>query len=100
MFHILVVEDNANTRKLMEAVLTQHGYQPILACDGIEACRAALMKASRGQLPENFIEGMACEGGCIGGAGCLTHGLRDRNEVDRYGRQAREQRIDGAIDLP
>ena len=37
MFHILVVEDNANTRKLMEAVLTQHGYQPILAADGVEA---------------------------------------------------------------
>ena len=37
MFHILVVEDNANTRKLMEAVLTQHGYQPILAKDGVEA---------------------------------------------------------------
>ena len=37
MFHILVVEDNANTRRLMEAVLTQHGYQPILASDGVEA---------------------------------------------------------------
>ena len=37
MFHILVVEDNANTRKLMEAVLIQHGYQPILARDGVEA---------------------------------------------------------------
>ena len=37
MFNILVVEDNANTRKLMEAVLSQHGYQPILARDGVEA---------------------------------------------------------------
>ena len=37
MFHILVVEDNANTRRLMDAVLTQHGYQPLLACDGVEA---------------------------------------------------------------
>ena len=37
MFHILVVEDNLNTRRLMEAVLTQHGYEPILACDGVEA---------------------------------------------------------------
>ena len=37
MFHILVVEDNANTRRLMEAVLTQHGYEPILARDGVEA---------------------------------------------------------------
>jgi len=37
MFHILVVEDNDNTRKLMQAVLSQNGYEPILACDGIEA---------------------------------------------------------------
>ena len=37
MFQILVVEDNANTRKLMETVLLQNGYQPVLACDGVEA---------------------------------------------------------------
>ena len=37
MFHILVVEDNANTRKLMEAVLKQNGYEPLLAADGVEA---------------------------------------------------------------
>ena len=37
VFHILVVEDNANMRKLMQAVLSQNGYEPILACDGIEA---------------------------------------------------------------
>jgi len=37
MFHILVVEDNVNTRKLMEAVLLQNGYQPLLASDGVEA---------------------------------------------------------------
>ena len=37
MFHILVVEDNANMRKLMQAVLSQNGYEPILARDGIEA---------------------------------------------------------------
>ena len=37
MFHILVVEDDKNTRKLMAAVLTQNGYEPILASDGLEA---------------------------------------------------------------
>ena len=37
MFNILVVEDDANARKLMEAVLRQHGYEPIPARDGIEA---------------------------------------------------------------
>lgn len=36
MFRILVVEDDANTRKLMKAVLEENGYEPILAKDGIE----------------------------------------------------------------
>lgn len=37
MFHIMVVEDDNNTRKLMEAVLSQNGYEVILAKDGIDA---------------------------------------------------------------
>jgi len=37
MFQIMVVEDDANTRKLMEAILIQNGYNVILARDGYEA---------------------------------------------------------------
>ncbi len=37
MFHILVVEDNQNTQKLMQKVLSQNGYEPIPAYDGVEA---------------------------------------------------------------
>ena len=37
MFHIMVVEDDTNTRKLMGAVLSQNGYEPILATDGEDA---------------------------------------------------------------
>lgn len=37
MFNIMVVEDNANSRKLMEAVLIDNGYTPILAKDGLDA---------------------------------------------------------------
>ena len=55
-------------------------------CDGIEACRMALLKKSKNVLDANFIEGMACLGGCIGGAGCLTHGEKNKAEVDKYGR--------------
>lgn len=33
----MVVEDNANTRKLMETVLLESGYRTILAKDGLEA---------------------------------------------------------------
>ena len=55
-----------------------------ISCDGIEECRTALLKFSKGVLPENFIEGMACVGGCIGGAGCLTHGEKNKAEVVKY----------------
>ena len=37
MFHALVVEDNVNTRKLMEAVLTRNGYKVFPAQDGNDA---------------------------------------------------------------
>ena len=39
MFQILVAEDDKNTRRLMEPVLKEHGYHPILACDGLEALK-------------------------------------------------------------
>ncbi|MGM9521100.1 MAG: 4Fe-4S dicluster domain-containing protein [Oscillospiraceae bacterium] len=68
-------------------------------CDGIEACRVALLKASKRVLDGNFIEGMACLGGCIGGAGCLTHGEKNKREVDKYGMEAYEKTITGAISM-
>lgn len=55
-----------------------------IACDGIEECRIALMRATKGVLPHNFIEGMACKGGCIGGAGCVNHGEKNRKKIDDY----------------
>ncbi len=70
-----------------------------LPCDGIEACRMALLKKSKNALDANFIEGMACIGGCIGGAGCLTHGAKDKAEVDKYGREAFEKTITDAVSV-
>ena len=69
------------------------------SCDGIEACKVALLKKSKNLSDVNFIEGMACVGGCIGGAGCLTHGEKNKAEVDKYGREALEKTISGAISL-
>ncbi len=68
-------------------------------CDGIEACRVALLKKSKNVLDANFIEGMACVGGCIGGAGCLTHGEKNKAEVDKYGREAMEKTISDAVSI-
>ena len=70
-----------------------------VSCDGIEACRTALMKKSKNLLDANFIEGMACIGGCIGGAGCLTHGEKNKTEVDKYGKEAYEKTITDAISM-
>ena len=69
------------------------------ACDGIEACRVALLKKSKNLLDANFIEGMACIGGCIGGAGCLTHGEKNKTEVDKYGMLAHEKTITEAVSV-
>lgn len=81
---------------LKEQGITDFELKPC-ACDGIEACRVALLKKSKGLLDANFIEGMACIGGCIGGAGCLTHGEKNKAEVDKYGKEAYEKTINDAV---
>ena len=70
-----------------------------VVCDGIEACRVALLKLSKGALDGNFIEGMACIGGCTGGAGCLTHGEKNKADVDKYGKEALEKNISDAVSM-
>ena len=66
-------------------------------CNGIEECKVALLKKSKNLLDANFIEGMACIGGCIGGAGCVTHGEKNKAEIDKFGKEAQEQTILGAL---
>ena len=39
----------------------------LLTCAGGEACKKALMQLKAGRLNEDFIEGMMCPGGCVGG---------------------------------
>lgn len=83
--------------------LKEHGFMDFvlnaLPCDGIEECRMALLKKSKNVLKANFVEGMACVGGCIGGAGCLTHGEKNKAEVDKYGAEAYEKTITDAISV-
>ncbi len=83
---------------LIEQNVDPNFLQPI-ACDGIEACRTALLKASRHNLNGNFIEGMACIGGCIGGAGCLTHGEKNKSEVMEYKNGSGKGNISEAIGI-
>ena len=66
-------------------------------CDGLDACRVALLKATKRILDGNFIEGMACVGGCIGGAGCLTHGDINKLKLDKHGKLSVHEQITNAV---
>jgi [FeFe] hydrogenase (group B1/B3) len=67
------------------------------ACSGLDSCKSALDSLKNGTASFNFIEGMACPGGCIGGPCCLTHELRDAASVDKYGHESKETTISGAV---
>lgn len=72
-------------------------YKPI-QCDGLDNCRLALVKAGTPTRDFNFLEGMACTGGCIGGPCALSHELRNRMEMDKYSKTASNQTITESVE--
>lgn len=51
-------------------------------CNGALECKKALMLLKAGRLPEDFIEGMACVGGCVSGPAMINKDrtfMKDRN---------------------
>ncbi len=70
-----------------------------LALDGIDNCKLGLLKAKSPARDFNFIEGMACCNGCIGGPCMLTHELRNKADVDKYGKSAKETSISESISI-
>lgn len=90
------------TDAVAEAVkeLAPEGFElDAIVCEGVDKCKPALMRAKKGVLPNNFIEGMICSGGCVGGAGCLTHdGDSHKKEVEAYGKESSKVSIKEAVD--
>lgn len=39
----------------------------VMKCNGAAECKKALLLMRAGKLPADFVEGMVCEGGCVGG---------------------------------
>ena len=68
-----------------------------LPCSGIAECEAALLKLKAGRLEANFIEGMACEGGCVQGAGCLVRSPRNRMDVEKHAKEAEGRGVLAAV---
>ena len=66
-------------------------------CSGTAACEAALMKLKLGRLEGNFIEGMACDGGCVQGAGCLIRSPRNKLDVEKHAKEAEGRGVVQAV---
>lgn len=57
--------------------------------DGIVDCKKLLKELSEGKVSANFIEGMGCRGGCVGGPRSLIDKDTARGYVNAYGADAK-----------
>lgn len=67
----------------------------VQVCDGAAECKKALLLMKVGKLPADFIEGMICQGGCVGGpskhdAVAVTKKSRDKLIGEADGRGIKE----------
>ena len=74
------------------------GVKPCVM-NGIDQCRQHLTLLRAKKETANFFEGMACDGGCVGGPLSITRSPRNVFDVDKYGNSAREKNIDGSVNL-
>ena len=56
--------------------------------EGLEECRKMMKEAARGKWPGYLLEGMACPGGCIAGAGTLQPINKSKLAVQRYAKRS------------
>ena len=93
------VEISAVAEALKEAGVQAEDFQlHCTACSGIDACKTALFKLERGIGDINFIEGMACEGGCVQGAGIVIRSPKNQAEVGKHVKAAGERTIHAAVE--
>jgi len=69
------------------------GLEPLAAvishnAAGLENCAEVLTQIQSGRLKANFLEGMACYGGCIGGPGGLANVRVASKLVDNFAKQS------------
>ena len=72
--------------------------KPII-CNGLEECDKALKLAKLGKLNGNFIEGMACVGGCVNGPVSLFKKATGTNVINTHASQAMEKTISDSLQV-
>ncbi len=66
----------------------------VQAAEGLKNCKTMLMMAKAGRLNGYLLEGMACPGGCVAGAGTLQPVMKSSAAVKKYKNEA-EKKISG-----
>ncbi|MEG1394531.1 MAG: monomeric [FeFe] hydrogenase, partial [Clostridia bacterium] len=84
--------------KKMAQQMNIDNIKPI-SMNGIAECNVNLLKLKLGKAGENFFEGMACDGGCLNGALCLHHDIRNINEIDKFSNEAQYKDINHAVEM-
>lgn len=76
-----------------------NGEFKTICASGSEELKQVLGKAKLNRLEENFIEGMMCEGGCIGGAGCLVSKKKSKQDLLKYANSSSEKAVENNRNL-
>lgn len=86
--------------KAVKQALMEQGVDAgvnVRQCNGAEECRKALFLMKAGRLPEDFIEGMICDGGCVSGPGNLQEEKAFKRERDKQLKNADDRTISDTL---
>ncbi|MFZ5352274.1 MAG: [Fe-Fe] hydrogenase large subunit C-terminal domain-containing protein [Bacillota bacterium] len=77
----------------VESALESAGFKDVdfrpIQANGVKECKAVLDKLKLGAVEENFIEGMGCAGGCVGGPRSILDIEKAVDLVNEYGDSAK-----------
>ena len=65
----------------------------VCKANGAAECKKALLLMKVGRLPEDFIEGMACDGGCVGGPSSFKDQMLAKKSRDSLIKKADDRGI-------
>lgn len=67
-------------------------FKPV-KISGKDEIKKTMMGAKAGRVPGNFIEGMMCEGGCIGGAATMVSPMKSRSQLMKFSKQSTKKTV-------
>ena len=69
----------------------EHGEIKVASAQGLEDCRKMMVMAKAGKYNGYLLEGMACPGGCVAGAGSMQPIDKSAAAVKKYAKKAEKQ---------